>query len=126
MALVLCTGVDSSLLTTRRLILESAGHKVVTVTDEKSLLAACKEHKFEVAVVGKMLTQNMKRRIAALLRTHCPEVKILELYESDSGKSLDDADSWMLMPTDAPTDLADRVDELAAQGKKEKGNGAGA
>lgn len=75
MALVLCTGVDSSLLTTRRLILESAGHKVVTVTDEKSLLAACKEHKFEVAVVGKMLTQNMKRRIAALLRTHCPEAK---------------------------------------------------
>jgi hypothetical protein len=44
MALVLSTGVDQALLKTRRLILESSGHKVVTAMDETALLAACKEH----------------------------------------------------------------------------------
>jgi len=40
-ALVLCTGVDKVLLETRKLILEHAGHTVVSVSDEVSLLSAC-------------------------------------------------------------------------------------
>ena len=56
MALVLSTGVDKALLKTRRLILESAGHKVATVMDETALLAACKEHSFDVAVIGQTVS----------------------------------------------------------------------
>jgi hypothetical protein len=119
-ALVLCTGIDASLLATRRLILESAGHKVFTATDEKYLLDICKEQKIDVAVVGQAVDNNIKRRIASLIRTQCPKVKLLELYEPHLGRALDDADSWLLTPTDVPKDLADRVDELAKQAKPKK------
>jgi len=122
MAVVLCTGIDGSILATRRLILEAAGHKVFTVTDERALLALCKEHRFDVAVVGQAVDNAVKRRIGALVRTNCPQAKVLELYEPHLGRALDDADSWLLTPTDVPKDLPDRVDELTKQAKpKERG-----
>lgn len=118
MALVLCTGVDEALLQTRRLILESAGHRVVSVADEPALIAACEAHSFDVAVIGQTVTSKMKRRVASLVRQHCPAVKILELYQPHLGRTLSNADSWMETPADVPRELADRVDELA---KKEPG-----
>jgi hypothetical protein len=117
MALVLCTGVDEMLLETRRLILESAGHQVIPATDEKALLAACKKHSFDVAVIGRAISAKMKRRVGLLIREHCPGTKILELYAPYEGKVVQDADSWLLVPVDAPSILADRVDELASQKK---------
>jgi len=120
MALVLCTGIDGSILATRRLILEAVGHKVFTVTDEKALLALCKEHRFDVAVVGQAVDNAIKRRIAALLRANCPQAKLLELYEPHPGRALENADSWMLTTTDVPKDLPDRVDELAKQKKPQE------
>ena len=64
MALVLCTGVDPSVVHTRQLILERAGHVVVTALDEASLITACEQNKFEVAVVGQTVSAKIKRRIA--------------------------------------------------------------
>jgi hypothetical protein len=120
MALVLCTGVDKSLLNTRKLILEAAGHTVITVTDELSLLAVCKKHSFDVAVVGQSTGPRMKRRIAALIREHCHDAKVLELYEPHMGYVVEDADSRLPTPVDVPKDLADRVDELATgKGKRD-------
>src|SRR5579864_3033657 len=40
-ALVLCTGINDVLIATRKLILERAGHKVVTATGERELITAC-------------------------------------------------------------------------------------
>jgi|SRR5689334_16122641 len=120
MALILCTGIDGSILATRRLILEAAGHKVFTVTDERALNALCKEHRFDVAVVGQAVDNAVKRRIGALIRTNCPQAKVLELYAAHLGRALDDADSWLLTPSDVPKDLSDRVEELAKQAKPNK------
>ena len=116
MALVLCTGIDKALLQTRRLILERAGHTVVSVTDEKALTTVCQKHSFDVAVIGQTVSPKMKQRIASLVRQHCPTAKILELYPQFIGKMLTDADAWLSVPSDVPKDLADRVNELA-QGK---------
>lgn len=113
MALVLCTGVDEALLQTRRLILESAGHRVVSVTNEQGLIAACNVHSFDVAVIGQTVTSNMKRHVAAVIKEHCPDAKILELYQPHLGRTLSNADSWMETPADVPRELADRVDELS-------------
>ena len=118
MALVLCTGVDKVLLETRKLILEAAGHTVITVMDETSLLSACKKHSFDIAVVGQTVSQKMKHRVATLIKQHCPVVKILELYPPYTGKALDYADMWLLTPADVPHDLADRVNELAEKAKQ--------
>jgi CheY-like chemotaxis protein len=113
MALVLCTGVDKALLESRRLILESAGHNVVPVTDEATMIAACKQQSFDVVVIGQTVSPNVKRRVSTLIRQHCPDAKILELYPLYAGKVLEDADSWLEVPADVPKELADRVDELA-------------
>ena len=101
---------------TRRLILEQAGHKVISVSDEKALLSACEKHRFDVAVVGQTVSLKMKRHIGAIVRKSCPTAKILELYQAHTGKVIDDADSWLVVPSDVPKDLADRVTELAQRG----------
>ena len=116
MALVLCTGVDKALLQSRQLILERAGHTVLSATDEKALITICQKHSFDVAVIGQSVSPNMKQHIASLIKQHCPEAKILELYPLYAGKALPDADSWLSVPVDVPKDLADLVNELA-QGK---------
>jgi len=116
MALVLCTGIDKALLQSRRLILERAGHTVVSAMDDQTLTTVCQKNSFDVAVIGQTVSPNMKQRIASLVRQHCPDAKILELYPLYSEKVLTDADSWLSVPVDVPKDLADRVNELA-QGK---------
>jgi hypothetical protein len=120
MALVLCTGVNKALLQTRKYILEAAGHTVVTVTDEKALLEACKKQTFDVAVIGQSTGAKMKPRISALVREHCPAAKILELYEPYSGPVVADADASVATPFEVPKDLADRVTELASRSNKSR------
>jgi PleD family two-component response regulator len=117
MALVLCTGIDEAQLQARRLILERAGHRSVSVTDAKTLTTVCEKYSFDVAVIGQAVSPNMKRRIASLVRQHCPDARILELCQPNEGKVLTDADSWLNFPADVAKKLADRVDELA-QGKR--------
>jgi hypothetical protein len=117
MALVLCTGIDKALLYTRRLILEGAGHTVFVILDENTLLAVCHRHSIDVAVIGEMISGKVKRHITALVREHCPKAKILELYPAYSEKELDNADSSLMVPSDAPGELADHVNELAGTEK---------
>lgn len=113
MALVLCTGVNLALLQTRKYILERAGHTVVTATDEPTLLAACRVHPFNVAVIGQTTGNHTKRRIAQLVRENCDDVKLLELYEPRIGPVVEDADAHLATPVDVPTELVDTVNELA-------------
>jgi CheY-like chemotaxis protein len=120
MALVLCTGVDTVLLETRKLILEQAGHTVVSVSDEPSLARACQKHPFDVAVVGQMVSTNMKQHIAAIIKQHCAGVKVLELYPQFSKQVLREADAALPVPVDVPRDLADCVNELAKQKQSKK------
>jgi len=113
MALVLCTGTNPVLIQTRKLILERAGHSVVSCNDEQQLVAACEKHAFDVAVIGQAVSRKDKRHMALLIRQSCPSIKILELYVPYEGKMVEDADSWMEAPLEVPDDLAVRVTELA-------------
>ena len=113
MALVLCTGWDQSLLDTRALILESAGHEVHQARTQSEVVSACEEHQFDVAVIGQSLSNRMKPVVASLVRQNCPTIKILELYQPHLGKTIADADSWLEVPAAVPSELAQRVTELA-------------
>jgi CheY-like chemotaxis protein len=123
-ALVLCTGVDKVLLETRKLILEHAGHTVVSVSDEVSLLSACQKHPFDVAVIGQTISMNIKRHVASIIKQHCAGVKVLELYPQFSKQVLPEADAALPVPVDIPRDLADRVKELAGQKKADEAKGS--
>lgn len=115
MALVLCTGINDTLIATRKLLLERAGHKVVTATGEPELIAACIANKFDVAVIGQTVSANQKHRVLLLIREHCPPAKVLELFSPNKGQDLADADDWLEVPASVPSDLAERVSALAGE-----------
>jgi CheY-like chemotaxis protein len=101
MATVLCTGSDEALMASRKLLLEQAGHKVVLVTAEPQLLAACAEHTFDVVVIGQALHTNEKCRIFRLVREHCPTAKVLELSAVGVGERvLPQADDSLIPESD--------------------------
>ena len=111
-AVVLCTGADTSLLETRRLILEHAGHTVITARDQQAVIAACEQRRIDIAVIGQSLSSSHKRIIGSLVRQHCPSAKILELYQAYQERAVHDADSWLEVPAGVPQELAERVNEL--------------
>ncbi len=113
MALVLCTGLNEKLVHTRRLILERAGHTVVTAMTEPAVISACQEHRFDVAVIGQGVSSTDKERILMLIRQHCSSAKVLELYAFT--KRLESADDWLAVPSDIPQELAERVAALAGR-----------
>ena len=114
-ALVLCTGVHHNLVETRKLILEDAGHTVITATSESAIEHACEQHNFEVAVIGQAISTNEKSHFLAIIRRHCPAAKVLELYPPYLGRTLQSADDWLQVPLDVPPDLAEHVTALAAK-----------
>jgi|SRR6185312_7244031 hypothetical protein len=113
MAMVLCTGWDQGLLATRALILQSAGHEVHQARTQNELVSACEEYQFDVVVIGQTVSLKMKRLISSLVRQHCPDVRILELYQPHLGKAVEHADSWLAVPADIPSELAEEVSRLA-------------
>ncbi|MBZ5489458.1 MAG: hypothetical protein LAO76_00830 [Acidobacteriia bacterium] len=112
MALVLCTGPDPVLLETRRLILQQAGHTVVSALNIEQVILACKQHVFDVAVIGQSVSPESKKVIASTVRRNCPSAKILELHQAHHGRTLADADSWLEVPADVPQQLAERIAEM--------------
>jgi CheY-like chemotaxis protein len=115
MALVLCIGIDPESLESRRLILERAGHRVISATGEHELEHACVAHKIDVVVVGHTLSAKAKERALTLIRENCPSSKALELYPQDGHKVLDQADAWLPSPADNPQDFAELVTSLTQQ-----------
>jgi DNA-binding NtrC family response regulator len=113
MALVLCTGADRNLVETRKLLLEDAGHKVVTAVNESALKKACEQYNFDVAVIGQTIAAAEKLRIFSIVRELRPSAKVLELYRVYSPKTLVTADDWLEVPADVPLDLSDHVAALA-------------
>lgn len=113
MARVLCTGTDPSLMATRALLLESAGHTVVQASSEPEVISACTASDFDVAVIGQSISDRMKQRVFALVKERCPDIKVLELTQAFRSPVLGGADDWLETPNAAPSDLAERVARLA-------------
>jgi hypothetical protein len=123
MALVLCTGVDSVLMHTRKVILERAGHTVVPAINEGEIASACRLCAFDVAILGQALSPKSKRHIAFIIRQRCPSAKILELCPALEDRAVDDADSWLEAPSHRPEEFAIRVAELAESPKRKAQSG---
>jgi DNA-binding NarL/FixJ family response regulator len=116
MSLVLNTGVYPPLIETRRLILEQAGHTVITAVEDQEIVKACRRYKFDVAVIGQSVPPKVKRHFLNLIRRECTTAKILELISPDIEQALKTADSWLELSSQAPFALANRVNELAKGG----------
>ena len=117
MAHVLCTGADRTLMETRKLILERAGHAVTTARSEQEVRDACADKSFDVVVIGQPTVLPEKRRILDLVRQLCPGVKVLDLHYPNT-PMLDGADASLEVPGSVPGDLPERVAELASRPTK--------
>ena len=116
MAVVLCTGTDDLLLASRRMLLERAGHTVVSALGTHSVQYACRRAGFDVAVIGQGCTEKEKGEFLSLIRQHCPGAKVLELYLAHSHPALKDADAHLEVPAELTSDFVDRVNALATRG----------
>jgi hypothetical protein len=76
-------------------------------------VSACGKYQFDIVVIGQTVSTRMKRVIVELVKEHCLDVRILELYQPHQGKAVNDADAWLEVPADIPSDLAERVSQLA-------------
>jgi len=114
MAVVLCTGSDPVLMKTRQMIIESAGHKVLSAVSGGEVEILCSAFTFHVAVLGQSAAPHLKRETLAAVRRSCPTTKVLELYPPHLGRVLEDADAWLEMPPETPDTLIKVVERLAA------------
>jgi DNA-binding response OmpR family regulator len=112
LAVVLCTGVDPGLTEKRRQLLEDAGHNVSVAMDFGTVERVCSDRHFDVVVLGQGLIAPEKRRVAQFIRTNCNSTKILELHVLDS-RAVADADDWLAVPAQLPSDFPKRVAALA-------------
>jgi DNA-binding NtrC family response regulator len=113
MAFVLCTGTIPEVMKARQTTLEQAGHKVITALSEGELAGACKEHKFDVVIIGQTLVPEMKQHVFDLIREHCADTKILELHWTSESRTVEDADDWLEVKDHVPQKLAEHISELA-------------
>jgi hypothetical protein len=124
MAVVLCISADESLAMTRRMILQKAGHRVLTVFTVPEAEQACSAQPIDVAVIGQGVPHRERVRIRDLIRNLCPSAKLLELYVPSLGKTIPDADDWLEVPGVAPAELGERVSTLAGEASNRRKNTA--
>lgn len=115
MALVLCTGNDKALMNTRKLLLESSGHRVITALTAKAAQDACEHHAIDVVVIGQAMHDQHKTTIFDLVRKLRPQAKVLELHDPFQKPGLPTADDWLAVPSDVPSELAEHVSLLGRQ-----------
>lgn len=119
MANLLCIGISSAAMETRRLILERAGHSVIQVRDIREIVVACRNNTFSVVILGQTLPAKEKLRVSEVVRRDCAGAKILELH-TGLAPDLPSADAHLQVATGAPEKLVDCVNELLV-GRQKRG-----
>jgi len=114
MADILNVGFDSALLTTRRVMLERAGHRVALAHDFRQAVAACERKSFNIVILGNSLLANEKLRVADIVRRHCDGVRLLELHNG-AKPDLPDADAHLQALQARPEEFLQAVDSLLKQ-----------
>ena len=97
---VLCVSYDVALLTTRRLLLERAGHEVKPASSFREASAQCKKGNLNLLILGHSIPLGDKTALVRIFRAYCP-APILSLQIPGEEKT-PDADYYAFSP--APED----------------------
>ncbi len=116
MADILNIGSDSVLLTTRRVNLERAGHRVTQAHDLHQVLAACGRKSLDVVILCNTLNESEKMRVADVVRRFCGDVMLLDLHNG-SRPDLPYADAHLQAQGSRPQELLRAVDALTHKTK---------
>jgi hypothetical protein len=80
-ATIFCIPATSALAEAKRQLLALRPYEFVTATDYQQIEAACANLRFDLALIGENFEPPIKKAISSLLREHCPQVPILEIYK---------------------------------------------
>ena len=116
MADILNVGFDSALLTTRRINLERAGHRVAQAHDLRQVLAVCERKSLDVVILCNTLKESEKMRVADVVRRFCGDAMLLDLHNG-SKPDLPYANAHLQAPGSRPQELLRAVDALTQKSK---------
>ena len=68
---VLSISYDSSLLTTRQMLLEQAGYTVTSALGFEEAMERCHSSQYDIVLIGHSIPRTEKSTLAAILRQHC-------------------------------------------------------
>ena len=117
MANIIHIGTSEPILTTRKTILERAGHTVTLARDLRAVIAACENQSFDLAIVGQTLPAMEKLRVSDTLRQKCQGIWVLEFHDAVK-PDLNNADAHLRVAETSPDVFLDTVDRLARSPKK--------
>jgi CheY-like chemotaxis protein len=98
---ILSVSYDSSLLTTRQMLLEGRGYSVTSALGFTQAIADCKSKEYDLFILGHSIPARDKRELIRTFREHCPAPIVSlervgeERVESDFHASPDDPQEFM-------------------------------
>lgn len=117
LANIIHVGTHEPTLTTRKTILERAGHAITLARDLRTVIAACENQTFDVAIIGQTLPPMEKMRVSDTLREKCQGIRILEFHDGLKPQ-LDNADAHLEVAGTTPQIFLETVERLARSPKK--------
>lgn len=76
---ILNISADRNVATTREMILRQHGHQVLTAFDLPDVERACREAKFDLAILGHSLNRSQRERVLQILSSHCKGAPIIDI-----------------------------------------------
>jgi len=115
-ATILCVDDEANQLVLRKLLLESAGYRVLTADSFRSALATFLSHTIDLAVVDYWMTGGNGVQLASELKRHQESlpIVILSAYSELPGETIGIADAWMTKGGASQILLA-KIEELLAR-----------
>ena len=113
MARILHVGTNDAVMTTRRAILQRAGHEVALAHNQREVLAACTVNKFDVVILGQSLPAREKQRVVHTVMEHCAPIRFLE-YHNGITPDMPSAHAHLHVTSNTPQSLIECVDHLVA------------
>jgi CheY-like chemotaxis protein len=111
MAKILHVGTSEAVMTTRRAILERAGHEVTLARNMREVIAGCERESFDVAIVSQSLPAQEKNRVTGTVLELCKGAKILE-YHDAIAPDVPTADAHLHVASSSPESLVETVETL--------------
>jgi CheY-like chemotaxis protein len=116
MAKILHVGTNEAVLTTRRAILERAGHQVTLARNMQEVIAGCERESFDVVIVGQSLPAREKQSVSGTVLERCKGVRVLE-YHDAIAPDVPTAHAHLHVASSSPESLVETVETLTRKGR---------
>jgi CheY-like chemotaxis protein len=109
---ILLTSRDPALLETRKMLLADNNYEVFTATNHQEVVDLCKDHSFDLAVLGYTIPAKERKNIANTVHEACGPIPILELHNGPVPRSKDSENNLQMDAERSPAEFVAKVKQL--------------